>query len=659
MPRIRPILIVALLLTCACTCFAKPAQPTTWEQVAKLCAILRSDAPQKEKADACRELARIGTKEAVAPLAALLPDEQLSHMARYGLETIPDAAVDKAFRDALPKLQGRQLVGVIGSLGVRRDTKAVKALSKLLSAPDNDVAQAAARALGSIGNPPAAKALQHALPGVAPANQLAFCEGLLRCAEATEAKGHRQAAMGIYDQLRQTQAPAQVRTAALRGSVLTRKDDGLPLLALAFHSADFTQVLAAARIAQEMPGSRVTLLLASELPGLPADRQIVVIQTLAKRADDAALPALSAAARNGEKPVRLAAIRALAEVGNPSALPVLVDMLDGEDREVVQAAQESLASLPGNKVDAAIMAMLADGAPARRITAMELIVRRRMISAIPALLEAAGGTDAKVRIVAVNKLGELAGPAELPQLLDLLAKAKTPEDVEATEQALSAVCLKAPKPDACVGQVEARLAQSEPAQKCALLHVLGAIGGVPALHAVRSAVNDPNAEVHAAAIRVIAGWNTADAATDLLDLARNASSPTDKMICLRGYLALAGHTDLPTDQRLAMCRQAAALVEKEEEKKLLLAALGGIASTEALDLIKPYLDDAATKEEASTAVVDISAKLLQGSDSAKLAPQLIEPLEKVTHSTASPDLVKHAQRLLKQAQSKTAAKDKP
>src|ERR1035438_1150955 len=157
MHPIRPILIAALLLTCATATFAKPAQPTTREQVAKLCAVLRSDAPQKEKADACRELARIGTKEAVAPLAALLPDEKLSHMARYGLETIPDSAVDKAFRDALPKLQGRQLVGVIGSIGVRRDTKAVKALSKLLHAPDNDVAQAAARALGRMGNPAAPK----------------------------------------------------------------------------------------------------------------------------------------------------------------------------------------------------------------------------------------------------------------------------------------------------------------------------------------------------------------------------------------------------------------------------------------------------------------------------------------------------------------------
>jgi HEAT repeat protein len=336
-----------------------------------------------------------------------------------------------------------------------------------------------------------------------------------------------------------------------------------------------------------------------------------------------------------------------------------VDLLGDADLEIAQAAQESLASLPGKEVDAAIMTMLAEGATPRRLTAMELVVRRRMVSAIPALLNAAGDTDAKVRTAAVSKLGELAGPAELPRMLDLLAKAKSPEDLEVTEQALSAVCLKAVKPDACVTQVETRLAESQPAQKCALLRVLGAVGGTNALRGVRSAVNDPNVEVHAAAIRVLGGWSTADAATDLLEVATAATNPTDKMICLRGYLALAGHADLPTDQRLAMCRQAASLVQKDEEKKLLLAALGGIASIEALDLIMPYMDDSATKAEASTAVVDISDKLLKRSDSAKLAPQLIDPLEKATHTASSAELVKRAQDLLKQARSKAKAKTKP
>ena len=44
---------------------------------AQLIAVLKSDAKQKEKADACRQLAVAGTKEAVPFLAALLGDEKL------------------------------------------------------------------------------------------------------------------------------------------------------------------------------------------------------------------------------------------------------------------------------------------------------------------------------------------------------------------------------------------------------------------------------------------------------------------------------------------------------------------------------------------------------------------------------------------------------
>jgi hypothetical protein len=112
-------------------------------QEAQLIDVLRSSATQKEKADACRGLARVATKEAVPALAALLGDEKLAHMARGALETIADPAADEALRDALGKLKGRPLLGVIGSIGVRRDAKAVAAMAKLLA--DADVAPAPRR----------------------------------------------------------------------------------------------------------------------------------------------------------------------------------------------------------------------------------------------------------------------------------------------------------------------------------------------------------------------------------------------------------------------------------------------------------------------------------------------------------------------------------
>jgi HEAT repeat protein len=649
----RLMLVAALAISCAATTFA---QPTTSEQVKKLVAVLKSDAPQKEKADACRELARVGNEEAVAPLAALLPDEKLSHMARYGLETIPSPSVDKALRDAAGKLQGRLLVGVIGSIGVRRDPKAVDLLAKLLNDPDNDVAQAAARSLGSIGDSAAAKALLKALPSVSAINQLAFCEGLLRCAEAATAKGRPKDAIAIYDRLREISAPQQVRTAALRGAILTRQKDGLRLLGLALPGDDYLMFLAAVRTSQEMAGPDVTRLLASALPALPADRQVVLIQTLSRRKDDTALPALSAAARSGGEPARVAAIRALAEIGSPSALPVLLELVGNADQKIAEAAQESLAAISGTEVDAAIMKMLTAEPATRRITAMDLIVRRRMTSAIPALITAAGSSDQKLRIAAVSKLGELAGPGQLPDLLDLLAKAASAEDLEAVEQALGAVSLRAENPAACVGQIEGRLAQSQPAQKCALVRVLGAIGGANAMKAVRAAVSDPTPDVHAAAIRALGAWSTADAAGDLLDLAKVAGNPTDKMICLRGYLRLAGQAEIPLDKRLSMCRDAVPLAQQDDEKKLLLAALGSIVAVEAIELITPYLDNGGTKEEASTAAVNVSDQILKGNESAKAAPKLVEPLEKVAQVTANADLAKRAKALGEQAKSKASAK---
>ncbi len=53
------------------------AKPRPKSREAKLIAVLKSSTSEKEKADACLELARIGTKESVAPLAALLGDEKL------------------------------------------------------------------------------------------------------------------------------------------------------------------------------------------------------------------------------------------------------------------------------------------------------------------------------------------------------------------------------------------------------------------------------------------------------------------------------------------------------------------------------------------------------------------------------------------------------
>lgn len=178
---------------------------------------------KKEVMDACRKLQVAGTKNAVAPLAALLANPELNHMARYALENIPDPSVDDVLRDALGKLQGLPLAGVAASVGVRRDPKAVELLEKLLKNEDPYVAQIAARSLGDIGEIRCAKAIQNALPNAPAANKLAFCDGLFRCAENLRKQGFKELALGIYDQLAKVEDIKQVKGGAECAAACLRK----------------------------------------------------------------------------------------------------------------------------------------------------------------------------------------------------------------------------------------------------------------------------------------------------------------------------------------------------------------------------------------------------------------------------------------------------
>jgi hypothetical protein len=192
---------------------------------AALIAVLKSTASEKDKADACLQLAHIGTKASVAPLAALLTDDKLSHMARYALAPISDPSVDEALRNAVDKLEGHNLVGVIGSIGVRRDLKAIEQLGKRLKDRDADVVQAAARALGSLGTAATGDALLKELPGTSAGNRGAFYEGLFRCAESLS-HDLPAAALAIYDRLDQPQVPRHVRDGAAHRARMLRQEKG-------------------------------------------------------------------------------------------------------------------------------------------------------------------------------------------------------------------------------------------------------------------------------------------------------------------------------------------------------------------------------------------------------------------------------------------------
>jgi len=186
--------------------------------------VLQSDATPAAKQFVCRKLSIIGTSACVPSLAAMLTKEPASKqephpadMARYALERIPGEAVDAALREALLKTSGTAKVGIINSLGQRRDKKAVGELSKLVYSSDALEADAAAAALGKIAGPDATKALAGARTKTKGKLRLVVLDSYLKCADQLAADGKKSDASAIYRQL--SGEPAPIGAASLRGMV--------------------------------------------------------------------------------------------------------------------------------------------------------------------------------------------------------------------------------------------------------------------------------------------------------------------------------------------------------------------------------------------------------------------------------------------------------
>jgi HEAT repeat protein len=165
----------------------------------------------------CRKLRVVGTAQSIKALAALLPAEETSHIARYALERIPDEKAGAALRGALPKVGDKLKPGMIGSLGKRRDTKSIGAIAKLLGDSDPQVARAAAQALALIGTPAAATELRK-FAKKAPANmKLPVADARLLCAEQLLVDGKKAEAVALYKELQGDNQPAHVKAAAMKG----------------------------------------------------------------------------------------------------------------------------------------------------------------------------------------------------------------------------------------------------------------------------------------------------------------------------------------------------------------------------------------------------------------------------------------------------------
>ncbi len=184
----------------------------------KLLEVLKAPETTKDaKRYICRWLAIVGSAACVPAVSELLTDTDLSHPARMALEPMADAAAGAALRAALPKVSGKMLAGLIGSIGIRKDAQAVNALSELTGNADQLVAGAAIAALGQVGNAQALTALGAIKAPESLSRSVARAQ--IAAATAVAQGGNGSAAAETFKALLAAKQPQAIRVAALKGAI--------------------------------------------------------------------------------------------------------------------------------------------------------------------------------------------------------------------------------------------------------------------------------------------------------------------------------------------------------------------------------------------------------------------------------------------------------
>jgi len=552
---------------------------------------------------ACRALRLVGGPDSVAVLAALALKPETTDAARYALERIPGGEADQALVEAMGKTQGAVKRGIVFSLGERKASAAVPALTELAAGKDSALAADAVKALGKIGGAEAVKTLTAILGKAGAMLKSEAASALLLAADGLLAAGDKASAATAYDKILAANISQVSRQAAFKGK-LAAADDARAMVLRTLAGKDALLFAPALAAVPANFGEGEISQVGDLMARLPEEAEIQLTGILAGYPADVVRPYLLSAAENPSIDVRLAALRSIAAAGDGKSVVFLAAKAARSAGAEQDAAREALARLRGSDVDEAILAHLAKTSDdAVKAELVQAAGARRIAGAEPALMAIVKAGPPSLKTKAAAALRTVAGEADLPALLALLAALDDEAAREAMQDTVAAAARLNPRETARASAVKSRLAVEKDAGKRAdLIRILGKIGDDSALPLVRTALSDPDAAVVDAAVRALADWPTIAARDDVLDIARTSIVLNHRILSIRGYIRMIGlEPDRSPEGAAADLLKVLSVSTRPEEKKLVLGLLGRFPCVTSLKTAESLLADPTVAAEAKLA----------------------------------------------------------
>jgi HEAT repeat protein len=612
----------------------------------------RPDATPAFKQFICRQLAVIGTAAEVPALAELLADSNLSEMACFALARIDDPAADTALRTALGNAKGKTLLGIIDTIGNRHDDDARDQLIQLLNSPEPAVLASATAALGKIASPNAAEALRRRAEAIPVPLPDSLADACLTSAETLAKDEVRQAAsIALSEQLLRTvfrkSVGAHFKAAALKGLLARGGKEELTLLVETLKRGPLElQRVVAATVVPELANPPQIDAVCTLFPQLPADVQVIVLSAFADYGSGTAavMTTIRESVNNRDPGVRMAAISALASLGDSSDLDRLLGFAVNGRPEEQQRARKALVLISSPEVNSRLAKRLGVGDEKSQTVLVEVLGERQAREASSPLLEIAETRTGALAKSSIKALGLVGGADELTPIIRIMLSSG-PELQEPAVQAVVAIARKSEFESECSSALVQKYQEAgvTAGARLAIIQVLGRLAAAPGLPVILGALKDADPELSKEAVIAASNWPDAKPAPDLLRIARESSTASQKVLALRGYLDLIERDqELSPDEKVRLYEASMALAPEEAERQRVFSKLGQVASFSALNLVVKLAGNPAS-EEAIAAAVSIARKVYAGNTG--LARLIVQ---KVMESTRNEELTAQCRDILGQ-----------
>jgi HEAT repeat protein len=586
----------------------------------RLAEILDSDVSFATRQFVCQQLRVIGNEEQIPVLTKLLLEAEYTNIAVFALETMPSLKVDETFRNSLTNLKGQAKITVINALGERRDKNSIGILSPLLSDSDLEIAESAALALGKIGTFDSGTEIKEAMDKANGEWRSYIVKYYLMCANNMEARGESESAVKIYKELSEEDENRQIQMRANYGLVTTGQMSAIEFVSQAIEDEDTIIRRLAIQTVIKTQEKDATGKFCELLSDLPPDSQLLLIMALVDRGDPAAMTTLINLFDHNDKQVRLAALRAMAKLGNETVVPLVLRITVKADEDEVEAARISLYRLRGSKVDDKILEMSNNGNVEIRLEAIKALSARNAVIATPTLIKMLSDPIEKIRIGTWNSLAVLGSDKDLSQMISSWIQAKNITEIQVAEDAVVKVCQNATTKHKYTTDIAAAIGKEQKKEiKISLINALGRIGANESLPLLQDFLTEKDPDIQTAAIRGLSIWPTDGPLEDLRHIVTITTDERQRIIALRGYIYLIGlATNRESAKTLAFYKDAMNLSWRTEEKKLVLTGYSHVQNFDALKAVEKYLLDKELENEAAAAALTICDDLIEeGTDRAE------------------------------------------